>query len=185
MTDFLIKRFVKDTSNPNDPETRKQFGVLSGVVGIICNLVLSFGKFFAGMVTSSIAISADAFNNLSDAISSIVTLVCFKTSDSPADKDHPFGYGRIEYISGLIVSIAIMFLGIELAKSSVEEIFEPHPSEANALAITILIISMLIKLWMSRFNTKINNIMDSAAMKAAAFDSMSDVIITLTILARR
>lgn len=156
--------------------------MLSGIVGIISNLTLSAFKFFAGIITSSIAISADAFNNLSDAISSIVTLICFKTSDSPADKDHPFGYGRIEYVSGLIVSIAIIFMGIEFTKSSVEKIFNPQDVTYGITTFIILTASLIVKLWLGNFNQKIGSMINSTAMKATAFDSLGDAIITLTIL---
>ncbi len=182
LTKLLINRYVKN-SDLKSPEARKQFGVLSGTVGIIGNLVLSIGKFVAGIMTGSIAISADAFNNLSDAISSIVTLICFRTSDSPADREHPFGHGRIEYISGLIVSIAIIFMGIEFIKSSIEKIFNPEPVIASAVPVIILAASLIVKLWMSYFNNKIGNMIDSTAIKAAAFDSISDSVVTVTILA--
>lgn len=179
---YLIKKFVYDKDNPNDLALRRHFGMLSGVVGIICNLTLSVGKFFVGIVTSSIAVSADAFNNLSDAVSSIVTLICFKVSDSPANKDHPFGYGRIEYISGLIVSMAIIFTGIEFTKSSIEKIFDPEPVSSGLIPIIILLGSLIVKLWLGVFNKKIGDIIDSTAMKATAFDSALDAIITVTLL---
>lgn len=182
MINFLIKKFVPRYDNPDDLDTRRKFGMLSGVVGIICNLILSAGKFFVGVATSSIAVSADAFNNLSDAVSSIVTLICFKTSGNPADKDHPFGYGRIEYVSGLIVSIAIIFMGIEFTKSSVEKIFNPESVSLSLVSVIILLCSLIIKLWLSLFNKKIGNIINSTAMKATAFDSLGDAVITLTIL---
>lgn len=182
MTNYLIKKFIDEDSTANEITKRRKYGILSGVVGIICNVILSIGKFIAGIITGSIAISADAFNNLSDAISSVVTLICFKTSDSPADKDHPFGYGRIEYISGLIVSIAIIFMGIEFTKSSVEKIFSPEPVSEGLLPVIILIFSLIIKLWLGNFNNKIGEIINSTAMKATAFDSIGDAIITITIL---
>ena len=181
LSKFLINRFAKNT-DIKSPEARKKFGILSGTVGIICNLILSVGKFIAGILTGSIAISADAFNNLSDAISSIVTLICFRTSDSPADREHPFGHGRIEYISGLIVSIAIIFMGVEFIKSSIEKIFNPEPVSTSTVAVIILITSLIVKLWMSYFNNKIGNMIESTAIKAAAFDSISDSIVTVTIL---
>ena len=181
-TKLLIKRVTLESENYDSPTTRRKLGMLSGTVGIICNLMLSIGKFFAGILTSSIAISADAFNNLSDAVSSIITLICFKTSNSPADKDHPFGYGRIEYISGLIVSIAIIFMGIEFIKSSIEKLFNPQDITSSKTAIVILVVSMIIKLWLSLFNRKIGNIINSTAMKATAFDSLGDAIITSTLL---
>ena len=182
ITNFLIKKFATYSENSDDLEIRKKLGMLSGTVGIICNLLLSMSKFFAGILTSSIAISADAFNNLSDAISSIVTLICFKTSNSPADKDHPFGYGRIEYVSGLIVSIAIIFMGIEFTKSSIEKLFNPEDVSSEWTAIIILLISMIVKLWLGSFNKKIGNIINSTAMKATALDSLGDAVITLTLL---
>ena len=182
ITNFIINKFISKNDNPEDLTVRRKFGMLSGIVGIICNLFLSISKFFAGIITSSIAISADAFNNLSDAISSIVTLICFKTSNSPADKNHPFGYGRIEYVSGLIVSIAIIFMGIEFTKSSVEKLFNPEPISSDITALVILITSMIIKLWLGSFNKKIDKIINSTAMKATAFDSLGDAIITFTIL---
>lgn len=182
LTNFLIKKFVTTSNDIHSLETREKSGILSGTVGIICNLILSIGKFIAGTMTGSIAISADAFNNLSDAISSIVTLVCFRTSNSPADREHPFGHGRIEYISGLIVSIAIIFMGIEFVKSSVEKIFEPEPVTTGILPVAILMVSLIIKLWMGRFNNKIGNMIGSAAIKAAGFDSISDAVVTIAIL---
>lgn len=180
-TKFLINKYAEG-ADLKSPELRKRFGILSGTVGIIANLLLSVGKFFAGIMTGSIAISADAFNNLSDAISSIVTLICFRTSDSPADREHPFGHGRIEYISGLIVSIAIIFMGIEFIKTSIEKIFNPEPVVASTVPIVILVVSLIIKLWMGYFNNKIGNAINSTAIKAAAFDSVSDSIVTITIL---
>ena len=180
-TKFLINKYAEG-ADLKSPELRKRFGILSGTVGIIANLLLSVGKFFAGIMTGSIAISADAFNNLSDAISSIVTLICFRTSDSPADREHPFGHGRIEYISGLIVSIAIIFMGIEFIKTSIEKIFNPEPVVASRVPIVILVVSLIIKLWMGYFNNKIGNAINSTAIKAAAFDSVSDSIVTITIL---
>ncbi len=183
MTNYFIKKFIPNYKDVNNSEVRRKFGILSGIVGIICNIILFSGKFFAGMITSSIAVSADAFNNLSDAVSSIITLICFKTSGSPADKNHPFGYGRIEYISGLIVSIAIIFTGIEFTKSSIEKIFDPEPVSYGLVSIIILLVSLVIKLWMGFFNRKIGNIINSTAMKATAFDSILDGIITVTILA--
>ncbi len=183
MTNYLIKKFIPNYRDSSNPQVREKFGMLSGIVGIICNIILFAGKFFAGLMTSSIAVSADAFNNLSDAVSSIITLICFKTSGNPADKKHPFGYGRIEYISGLIVSIAIIFTGIEFTKSSVEKIFEPEAVSYDLVSVAILVASLAIKLWMGLFNRKIGNIINSTAMKATAFDSILDGIITVTILA--
>jgi len=182
ISNFLIKKFVSENISAEDLKVRRRLGMLSGIVGIIANLTLSAFKFFAGIITSSIAISADAFNNLSDAISSIVTLICFKTSDNPADKDHPFGYGRIEYVAGLIVSIAIIFMGIEFTKSSIEKIFNPQDVTYGITTFIILTASLIVKLWLGNFNQKIGSMINSTAMKATAFDSLGDAIITLTIL---
>ena len=182
LTNLLIKKFIPNHENKNDPIVREKFGVLSGIVGIICNVVISIGKFFVGILTSSIAVSADAFNNLSDAVSSIITLICFKTSGNPADKDHPFGHGRIEYISGLIVSVAIIFTGVEFTKSSIEKIFDPEPVSFGFIPILILSLSLFAKLWLGLFSKKIGTIINSAAMKATAFDSILDCVITVTIL---
>ena len=155
LTNLLIKKFIPNHENKNDSIVREKFGVLSGIVGIICNVVISIGKFFVGILTSSIAVSADAFNNLSDAVSSIITLICFKTSGNPADKDHPFGHGRIEYISGLIVSVAIIFTGVEFTKSSIEKIFDPEPVSFGFIPILILSLSLFAKLWLGLFSKKI------------------------------
>ena len=182
MTDYIIKKLVLEKAKKNNSEVRRRLGMLSGYAGIICNILLSAGKFFAGIITSSIAISADAFNNLSDAISSIVTLVCFKASGNPADKEHPFGYGRIEYVSGLIVSIAIIFMGLEFIKSSIEKIFNPEPTTMALVPTLILVGSLVVKLWLCMFNRKIGKILDSTAIKATAFDSLGDVIATVAIL---
>lgn len=183
ISNLLINSCIKKNKSIDQSSTRRKLGMLGGVVGITCNIILSISKFIAGVMSSSIAITADAFNNLSDAISSIVTLVCFKTSNSPADKNHPFGYGRIEYISGLIVSILIIFMGIEFTKSSVEKLFSPEEEITNGIIpILILVLSMIIKLWLGSFNKKIDKLISSSAMKATAFDSLSDAIITFTIL---
>ena len=182
MINYIIKKYGIKNENPEDLSVRKRLGMLSGLVGIFGNLLLFSGKFFAGVITSSIAISADAFNNLSDAISSLVTLICFKASNNPADKDHPFGYGRIEYISGLIVSIAIIFMGIEFTKSSIEKIFNPEPVSIQLLPTLILVFSLFIKILLGFFNTKIGKIINSTALKAATFDSLGDAAVTVTIL---
>ena len=182
MINYIIKKYGIKNENPEDLSVRKRLGMLSGIVGIFGNLLLFSGKFFAGIITSSIAISADAFNNLSDAVSSLVTLICFKASNNPADKDHPFGYGRIEYISGLIVSIAIIFMGIEFTKSSIEKIFNPEPVSIQLLPTLILVFSLFIKILLGFFNTKIGKIINSTALKAATFDSLGDAAVTVTIL---
>ena len=183
MTDFLVRHFVRDYQQVQDPAVRERYGVLSGGVGIFLNLLLSLGKFFAGVVTGSIAVTADAFNNLSDAGSSVVTLVGFKLAGQKADDGHPFGHGRIEYLAGLLVSLLILMVGVELGKTSIEKIIQPEEVAFSILSVGILVCSILIKLWMSLFNRKLGKRIHSAAMKATATDSLSDVVATSAVLA--
>ena len=183
MTDFLVRHFVRDYQQVQDPAVRERYGVLSGGVGIFLNLLLSLGKFFAGVVTGSIAVTADAFNNLSDAGSSVVTLVGFKLAGQKADDGHPFGHGRIEYLAGLLVSLLILMVGVELGKTSIEKIVQPEEVAFSILSVGILVCSILIKLWMSVFNRKMGKRIHSAAMQATATDSLSDVVATSAVLA--
>ena len=183
MTDFLVRHFVRDYQQVQDPAVRERYGVLSGGVGIFLNLLLSLGKFFAGVVTGSIAVTADAFNNLSDAGSSVVTLVGFKLAGQKADDGHPFGHGRIEYLAGLLVSLLILMVGVELGKTSIEKIIQPQEVAFSILSVGILVCSILIKLWMSLFNRKLGKRIHSAAMQATATDSLSDVVATSAVLA--
>ncbi len=182
MTDWLVKTFIQHPDDRDDPAVRQRYGLLSGLVGIILNLLLSAGKFLAGVFTGSIAVTADAFNNLSDAGSSVVTLAGFRLAAKQADDDHPFGHGRIEYISGLIVAGAILLVGIELARSSLEKIFRPEAVDFSWLSVGILCASILVKLWMSAFNRKLGRRIGSAAMAATAADSLSDVVATSAVL---
>lgn len=182
MTDILIKLFIKNSQETNNPHIREKYGILSGIVGIFCNFMLFIGKFMAGLITSSISITADAFNNLSDAASSIVTLVGFKMAGKPADAQHPFGHGRIEYISGLIVSTVIIIMGFEFVKSSIEKIIEPETVEFGLVSIIILLASILVKLWMSIFNKKLGKSINSSTIKAISKDSLADVAATSTVL---
>lgn len=182
MTTFLIRLFIKDYENVKNHQVRQRYGELGGAVGIVCNLVLFAAKFFAGLLTSSIAITADAFNNLSDAGSSIVTLVGFRMAGKPADDQHPFGHGRIEYIAGLLVSIIILLMGIELGKSSAEKIMHPETMDFSWISFFILLASICVKLWMGLFNRKLGHIIDSAAMRATAMDSISDVVATCSVV---
>lgn len=183
MTDFLVRHLVRDHENVQDPAVRERYGVLSGGVGIFLNLLLSLGKFLAGMLTGSIAVTADAFNNLSDAGSSVVTLVGFKLAGQKADDGHPFGHGRIEYLAGLLVSLLILMVGVELGKSSIEKIIHPEDVTFSLVTVVILICSILVKLWMSLFNRKLGKRINSAAMQATATDSLSDVVATSAVLA--
>lgn len=182
MINLLVKTFVKDAGNVQDPQVRQRYGTLSGAVGIFLNLLLSAGKMIAGLITGSIAITADAFNNLTDAGSSVVTLVGFRMAGKQADDDHPFGHGRIEYLSGLAVSVVILPVGLELAKSSVEKIIHPEQVEFSWLSAGILIAAICVKLWMSYFNRSLSRRIGSAAMAATATDSLSDAVATSAVL---
>ena len=181
MTNLLVKIFIGNFKNTNGDlptEVRKKFGMLSGIVGIICNVILFAAKLFVGIITSSIAVSADAFNNLADAGGSIVTLACFKIAGAPADKEHPFGHGRVEYISGLVLSVAILITGLGFFKSSIEKIISPEPIVFSKISLIILIFSLFLKLWMGLFNRKLGKMVNSSAMKAASLDSLADVAAT-------
>lgn len=180
MTDWLVKTFIK---RPDDPASRQQYGILSGCVGIVLNLLLSCGKFLVGLASGSIAITADAFNNLSDAGSSVVTLAGFQMAAKKADDDHPFGHGRIEYLAGLVVAVAILLVGLELGKSSLGKILRPEPILFSWAAAAVLAGSILVKLWMFLFNRSLGRRIDSAAMIATATDSLSDVVATSAVLA--
>lgn len=183
MTELLIRLLIKDYQNTQDRTVRQRYGILGGITGIVCNLILFLAKLFSGLMTASIAIIADAVNNLSDAGSCIVTVVGFKMAGKPADDEHPFGHGRIEYISGLFISMIIMLMGFELAKSSVEKIISPEKIIFGWLPFGILILSAAVKLWMGFFNKALGKKINSAAMKASAMDSLSDVASTLAVAA--
>ena len=183
MISFLSSVFIRDRENVTDPDVRRHFGILCGAVGICLNILLFIGKFFAGTMASSIAITADAVNNLSDAGSSLITLIGFKLAGHAPDPDHPFGHGRIEYISGLIVSFLIIIMGVELLKSSVDKILHPAPVDGGLLIIAILIVSICVKIYMYCYNRGIGKKLDSAAMKATALDSLSDSVATTAVLA--
>ena len=182
MTDFLIEKFMKNYEDITNPKIRQNYGIFCGLVGIICNLILFSTKFFAGIITASISISADAFNNLSDAGSSIVTLIGFKMAGKPADSGHPFGHGRIEYLSGVIVSFAIIIMGYELFRSSISKILKPQEMQFSTVSVVILVCSILLKLWMATFNKKIGKKINSSSMAATAIDSLSDCVATTAVL---
>lgn len=182
MTDFLIRHFVADFEETQNPRVRERYGMLSGMTGIAVNLFLFAVKIIAGMLSSSISIIADAFNNLSDAGSSIVTLLGFKLAGKPADREHPFGHGRIEYLSGLFISVAILLVGIELGRTSVAKIMEPEALTVEGMAVLILILSVGIKCWLAFFYRRISGKIHSAAIDAAAADSFNDCITTTVVL---
>ena len=182
MITFLASLFIKDSKNYKEPSVRQAYGVLSGAVGIGLNILLFFGKWLAGMISGSIAITADAFNNLSDAGSSIITLIGFRLSGQEPDPEHPFGHGRMEYISGLLVSVAILVMGLELIWSSIGKLRSPEPIESSALVFGILIASILVKLYMFFYNHSLSKKIESAAMKATSVDSLSDTVATTLVL---
>ena len=179
----LVRLFIKDCDNVTDPAVRERYGILSGAVGIALNLLLSAGKLFAGLMTGSISITADAFNNLSDAGSSVVTLVGFKLAGQKADDGHPFGHGRMEYLAGLLVSLMILLVGVELGRSSIGKILRPEAVDFSLVSTGILAASILVKLWMGQFNRGLGRKIGSAAMAATAADSLSDAVATAAVLA--
>ena len=179
----LVRLFIKDCDNVTDPAVRERYGILSGAVGIVLNLLLSAGKLFAGLMTGSISITADAFNNLSDAGSSVVTLVGFKLAGQKADDGHPFGHGRMEYLAGLLVSLMILLVGVELGRSSIGKILRPEAVDFSLVSTGILAASILVKLWMGQFNRGLGRKIGSAAMAATAADSISDAVATAAVLA--
>ena len=182
MVSLLIHIFIKDYRNTDSPEVRQKYGILSGAVGILFNIILFGTKFLAGLISHSIAITADAFNNLSDAGSSIITLVGFKMAGEKPDPHHPFGHGRIEYISGFLVSIIILLMAIELLRSSIGKILHPSDIDFSPLIVGILVLSILVKLYMFYYNRTMSRKIQSAAMAATALDSISDTLATSVVL---
>lgn len=181
MITLLAKIFIKN-QNEDEAKTRKAYGTLCSIVGIMLNVFLFAGKYFAGFISGSIAIMADAFNNLSDAGSSFITLVGFWFAGKKPDTEHPFGHGRFEYLSGLAVAVMIILMGFELARDSVQKIIHPTAVESGTITIVILIVSICVKLYMTMYNRSIGKKIDSAAMKATASDSISDSMATTAVL---
>ena len=178
MTEFLVNKFIKDSANIESTEVRTRYGMLSSVVGIFCNVLLFSVKLAIGLILSSLAVTADAFNNLSDAASSIISFVGVKMAGKPADAEHPFGHGRIEYIAALIVSFLVIEVGFTFFKSSISKIMHPEEITFDPVPFIILILSILVKLWMAFFNNKLGKRIDSKVMLATAADSLGDVITT-------
>ena len=181
MISLLARLFIK-TDGQSPAAVRKAYGILCGAVGIGFNVLLFLGKFFAGTISGSIAITADAFNNLSDAGSSFVTMLGFQLAGQKPDSDHPFGHGRIEYLSGLAVSLLILLMGFELGRSSVEKILHPEPVDSSPLVIVILCVSIAVKLYMTFYNRRLGKQLNSAAMEATGMDSLSDSVATSAVL---
>lgn len=182
MVQLLARLFIKNYEQTDNPSVRQSYGVLCGGVGIGFNILLFIGKFLAGLISNSIAVTADAFNNLSDAGSSLITLIGFKMAGQKPDTEHPFGHGRIEYLAGLLVSLLILLMGVELVKSSGAKILRPEATDCTPVVAGILIASILIKLYMYLYNRSTGRKIDSAAMMATAADSFSDMLSTSVVL---
>lgn len=182
MTKFLIKLFVKNNADVTDPAVRGRYASLAAFTGIVLNLLLFAGKLTAGLLAASVAVVADAFNNMSDAGSAVVTLIGFRLALKPVDKGHPLGHGRLEYIAGFIVDLLIILVGAELFKSSFEKILLPSLPSVSVLTYALLSAAILIKLWLFFFYRKIGKLIDSSAIRASAFDSLSDTAATALVL---
>ena len=185
MTKLLTKLFIKNYRDPQDPTVRKQYGTLASAVGIATNFLLAFIKLFAGIIAHSVAIIADGLNNLSDSGASLITLISFKLSAKPADKEHPFGHARLEYIASMFVSFLIMLVGVELFMDSFDGLIKPDTSaktEITTITFVILSISIVLKLWLGFFYLKIGKTIDSSVIKATATDSITDSISTVSVL---
>lgn len=182
MIAILERIFIKNRDQITAPAVRQAYGILCGAVGILLNILLFLGKFIAGLISGSIAVTADAFNNLSDAGSSAITLIGFKLAGQEADASHPFGHGRIEYISGLIVSMIIILMGVELGKTSLAKIMNPEEVQFSILTVIILLVSILVKLYMVIYNRRIGRKINSTVMRATAADSLSDCAATSVVL---
>ena len=179
MTELLVKTFVKDYQNTEEAKVRTAYGVLSSLVGIVCNLLLFVGKLAVGLVLHSVSVMADAFNNLSDAASSVIGFIGVKMAEKPADEEHPFGHGRIEYIAALIVSFLVIEVGFTFFKNAIAKIRTPEELSFNRISMGILLASVAVKLWLSFFNKKLGKRINSTVMQATATDALGDVVTTL------
>lgn len=182
MTDLLSRLFVKNYRQTTDPRVRASYGTMVSITGIIANLLLFFGKFSVGFLFGSVAIVGDAVNNLSDAGSQIISLISFRIAAKPADRKHPFGHGRIEYVASMIISFLVLLIGFELLKESIDKIIHPVLPERSWVAVFVLLGSVLVKVWLGLFNRKIGGRIDSSVMRATAADSFSDVLSTSAVL---
>jgi len=179
---YIIRKFIKDYQNVNNVHVRESYGILSGVMGISCNLFLFLLKLFVGLYINSIAVISDAFNNFSDFGSSLITILGAKFSSRPPDRGHPHGHGRYEYIASLVVSFMIFMVGLQIVRSSIDKIINPEDVQLNTLSIIILLVSVSVKIWMFHYNKYIGKIINSSVNKAAAYDSLNDAIATGTVL---
>lgn len=182
MTDLLINLFIKDKENVKDVEVRGKYGIVSSFTGIVVNILLSIFKLIIGIVSNSMSIISDALNNITDAGSSVVTMIGFKMSQKEVDSDHPWGHGRMEYITAFIVDILIILVGVELFQNSIEKIIHPIVPEVTNITILLLVVAILVKLWLFVFYRKIANKIDSSAIRANAYDSISDSVSTILVL---
>lgn len=183
MTDFIIRKFIKNYKDVKDSDVREAYGITASIVGIIINVILSTGKILTGILFNSISVIADGINNLSDGASSIITLVGFKISGKPADEKHPFGHARIEYLIGLTLGIAVLMVGVELIQTSYQKIINPESTVFSIMMIIVLFFSILAKLWLSLFYKKFGDKISSAPLKASSIDSRNDVISTAVVIA--
>lgn len=181
MSDLLVRLFIKNASDIKDMKVREQYGYLAGCVGVICNIFLFITKLIIGTISNSVAITVDAFNNLSDVGSSVATIIGFKLMAKPADKEHPFGHGRFEYIATLVIAAMVIYVGCKFFGTSLDRILNPEKVEFNIVGISALLISILVKMWMVVFNRNIGKRIGSKTMEATALDSMSDVICTFVV----
>ena len=181
ISNFLVRKFVKNHDAVSDYNVRQSYGYLGGFVGIVVNFTLFLIKLFVGIISKSIAVTADAFNNLSDVLSSVITIAGFKLSSKPADEEHPFGHGRIEYISGLIVAFLVLLVGFEFTKSSFQKILNPEKINFQLIPFVLLLISILAKIWLSKFNNFVGKKINSSALQAASVDALTDVVSSSTV----
>ena len=183
MTELIVRLFVPDADNVGDAAVRTRYGLVAGVTGIICNVALCVAKGAVGLLAGSVSIVADAVNNLSDAASNVVSLLGFKLASKPADANHPYGHGRFEYLAGLVVAALVLAIGLNLAWSSVQKILAPEPVEFSWALVVVLLLSILVKLWMSVFNRTLGRRISSDTLEATSVDSRNDVISTAAVLA--
>ncbi|MDU3112632.1 MAG: cation diffusion facilitator family transporter, partial [Megasphaera sp.] len=182
MTEFIIRRFIKNYEDTDNKRVREQYSILGGVLGIICNLFLFVSKFIVGMASNSIGILSDAFNNLTDMGSSFISIISAKLSNRPPDKEHPFGHGRFEYLASLTIAIIILVVGYKLCETSIEKFFEPEAIEFSYWSLGILIISIAVKVWMCVYNRYIGKKINSSVNEATAADSITDAVATTGVL---
>ena len=182
MNDLLCKWFVKDYKNTEDPIVRERYGKFAGIVGIISNLILCTAKILIGVISGSIAIIGDGINNLADASSSVITLIGFKLASMPEDKDHPYGHARYEYITGMVVSILIVLVGVELGQTSIDKVLQPQPLDFSWTMVLVLVLAIGFKIWQALFNISIGKKINSLTLMATGADSRNDVISTTVVL---